>query len=268
MRNEPLVSVIMGVFNCEGTLPEAVACLTGQTYKNWELIMCDDASTDATYKVAEELAKTDARIRVIRNEKNLTLAPTLNRCLREAKGVYIARMDGDDLCAEDRLKKEVAFLEEHPQYALVSCQMSLFDREGTYRTVSHMEEPAGRDLLYRSQFCHAGCLIRKDVMLALGGYSEDRTSQRVEDYDLWVRLYSAGYRGFNLQETLYFMRDDRNAVQRRSLKNRIHEAGVKYRVCRAFALPIWCYGFIVIPVMKWFVPPVLYRVAHRRKDSE
>lgn len=267
MSENPLVSIVMGIYNCEYTLCAAVNCIVEQTYKNWELIICDDASTDNTYAVAFELAKKDPRITLICNEKNLTLAPTLNRCISLAKGEYIARMDGDDLCAIDRLEKEITFLEQNKKCAFVSCQMELFDDCGNYRTISHKEKPCGQDLIFRSQFCHAGCVMRKGMITELGGYSTEKKNERIEDYDLWVRAYASGYYGFNIQETLYYTRDDRNALRRRSLQNRINEARLKYRICREFKLPILRYILIIVPIIKWIMPLHLYTIFHKRKDT-
>ena len=126
----PTISVVMGIYNCAKTLEVAVDCIINQTYTDWELIMCDDCSTDDTYTVAESLAKKDSRIILLKNEKNLTLAPTLNKCIAHAKGKYIARMDGDDLCALNRFEKEIAVLDSRPEIALVSCNMDLFDENG------------------------------------------------------------------------------------------------------------------------------------------
>lgn len=267
MENKPLVSIIMGVYNCESTLQEAVNCLFRQTYTNWELIICDDASTDSTYSIALNLKESDIRIQLIKNENNLTLAPTLNRCISIAKGVYIARMDGDDLCENDRLEKEIAFLEHNPQYAMVSCQMNLFDKGGIYRTISHKSEPSAKDLVFRSQFCHAGCVIRKDVLETLEGYNIDKKTQRVEDYDLWLRMYALGYKGYNLQEPLYLMRDDRNAMYRRNFRNRVNESAVKWRVCKTFQLPVIYYMYAMVPILKLIVPTPIYKFAHKRKGA-
>ena len=109
METRPLISVLMGVYNCADTLEEAVQCMIDQSYTNWELIMCDDCSTDNTLQVALSLASKDSRIRVLRNEENQTLAPTLNKCLDVAQGEYIARMDGDDICPPERFEKELDF---------------------------------------------------------------------------------------------------------------------------------------------------------------
>lgn len=264
MSKTPLISVLMGIYNCEDTLEEAVQCIINQTYSNWELIMCDDCSTDNTLKIAKKLAEIDHRIQVIENKKNLTLAPTLNRCLSIAKGEYIARMDGDDLCSLDRFEKELSFLEEHQQYVLVSCNMDLFDKEGVYKTIFYLPKPSKKDFVETSPFCHAGCMMRVDVLRKLGGYSESLNRQRVEDYDLWVRMYAAGFLGYNLSESLYAMRDDRNALHRRTFQNRLNEAKVKAEVCKMFNLPAKYYKWIAIPILKWLIPPNIYKIIHKR----
>ena len=114
----------MGIYNCAGTLPQAVAAIQNQTYSNWELILCDDGSTDNTYGVAQHLAETDSRIILLRNAHNLGLNQTLNNCLAAATGSYIARMDGDDDCLPDRFEKQVALLETHPEFQITSSQRS------------------------------------------------------------------------------------------------------------------------------------------------
>ena len=260
------ISVLIGIYNCADTLEEAVQSILNQTYPNWQMIMCDDCSTDDTYAVAERIAKQwPDKFILIRNEKNRKLQYTLNHCLRYADGEYIARMDGDDTCSPDRFEKEITFLNAHPEFTLVSCQMSLFDKNGEFRVIIHKSEPIPRDLLSRSQFCHAGCMMRTSVMKELGGYSESKNCERVEDYDLWVRLYAAGYRGYNIQEVLYQMRDDRNATKRRTLRNRLNESSVKLRAGRAFHMPLlgWIYG--MIPLVKLLIPTSVYKVLHRTK---
>lgn len=265
MENKPLVSVIMGIYNCSDTLEEAVQCIIDQTYTNWELIMCDDCSKDNTYDIALKLAEKDNRIIVLRNEKNLTLAPTLNKCAREAKGKYLARMDGDDICELDRFQKEIDILDNHSEYAVVSCQMNLFDSEGVYRVISHPDVPTAYDLIKRSQFCHAGCMMRKDVFDTVGGYSESMEYKRVEDYDLWTRMYKTGYVGFNIQEPLYSMRDDRNAASRRTFENRRNEIRVKLNIMKWFKLPITHYIYVLIPAIKAVMPSFVYKKMHQKK---
>ena len=88
------ISVLMGIYNCASTLEEAVSCIQAQSYTDWELIMCDDGSADNTLAAAQQLAAQDTRIKVLCNDHNMGRAATLNRCLGEAKGKYVARMDG------------------------------------------------------------------------------------------------------------------------------------------------------------------------------
>lgn len=265
MDNTPLVSVLMAIYNCADTLEEAVNCIIKQTYENWELILYDDCSSDSTYKKALEIAKKDNRIRVYKNTKNLTLAPTLNNCLKKANGVYTARMDGDDICALDRFEKEVNFLNNHPEYAVVSCKMNLFDNDGIYREINYLPEPQAKDFIYASQICHAGCMMRKDVLQKLGGYDTSEEVVRIEDYDLWIRLYKAGYKAYNIQEFLYSMRDDRNANKRRKFRFRINEFRLKRKLKKDINLPFIYNIQVVKPIVIGLCPAFVFKRLHRNK---
>lgn len=263
--NVPKVSVLMGIYNNEKTLNEAVDCIINQTYTNWELILCDDGSKDRTYEVAQALCTMDNRIKLIRNKHNMGLAATLNHCLKYAQGEYIARMDGDDLCALNRFEKEIDFLNSHKEYALVSSGMNFFDENGIYGNLIYMEEPEVKDFVRGSQFCHASCMIKKDVLLQLGGYDISKKSERIEDYDLWIRLYRAGYKGYNISEVLYSMRDDRNAFHRRKMKYRINESRLMMSLCNNYKLPIKCKCYTLKPILLGMMPQYIYVILHRNK---
>lgn len=260
------ISVLMGIYNCENTLAEAIDCILAQTYTNWELILCDDGSKDNTVVVAESyVSKCKDKIILLKNEKNMGLNYTLNKCLEKASGEYIARMDGDDVCNPTRFEKELDFLEKNPEYALVSCQMELYDKDGVFRVVEHKEQPLLKDFIKRSQFCHAGCMMRTKVMKDLGGYTVSDKFLRIEDYELWVRMYLAGYKGYNLQEVLYSMRDDRNAVKRRTFKNRLNESRVIKKVCKEGKFPFWMNIYALVPILKWLTPRFVYNILHKKK---
>ena len=112
MKN-PEISVIMGIYNCADTLSEAIESVLGQTMSEWELIMCDDGSSDATSEVAEfYIKKYPERMVLLKNKENRGLNYTLNRCLKMATGKYIARMDGDDICLPERFAVEYEILEK------------------------------------------------------------------------------------------------------------------------------------------------------------
>ena len=110
MEKKPLVSILMGIYNCADTLEEAIESIENQTYDNWELIMCDDGSKDNTYEIAKKYnEKNPEKFVLIKNEKNLGLNMTLNNCLKVAKGELIARMDGDDISLPERFGKMANF---------------------------------------------------------------------------------------------------------------------------------------------------------------
>lgn len=262
------VSVIMGIYNCAGTLAEAIDSLLAQTYTDWELILCDDGSSDDTWAVAEAYQfQYPEKIMLLKNEENLGLNKTLNKCLRAATGRYIARMDGDDISAPDRLEKEVNFLDAHPEFAIVSCPMIYFDEKGEWGKGSAVAYPEERDFIPGTPFCHAPCMVRAEAFRAVGGYSEDPRTLRAEDYHLWFQLYAAGYRGANLQEHLYKMRDDENAYRRRKFKYALHEAYVRWVGYRMLKLPLGSYLYVLRPVAVNLLPKCVYRYLHHKKQT-
>ena len=261
-----LVSVIMGIYNCQDTLHEAVQSILNQTLADWELILCDDGSKDDTLKIALEYQKQyPERITVLQNDRNLGLNSTLNRCLHEAKGKYIARMDGDDLCAPERLEEEYRYLEENPDYAIVSTDMAFFDETGTWGRISHPAFPTYRDFLTGSPFCHAPCMVRKEAYDAVGGYSVDKKLLRVEDYHLWIKMYAKGFKGHNINKALYQMRDDRNAYSRRKFRYRLNEAYVKAYAVKELHLPAYGYIYALRPIAVGLLPHSLYDTLHKRR---
>ena len=225
----PKVSILMGIYNCAPTLREAVDSILSQTFTDWELILCEDGSKDETYAIAREYRRQyPDRIVLLRNEKNMGLNHTLNRCLQAASGEYCARMDGDDISLPER-----------------------FDEQGEWGRNQMIECPQKEDFIHHSPVhCHAPCMIRREAYLAVGGYTEDLRMLRFEDVNLWYKLYAAGYRGYNLSEPLYMMRDGREAAGRRSLRSRMNGVYVTYVGFRLFHYPWYMYRFVVLDFIK------------------
>ena len=259
----PKISVIMGVYNCAPYLQEALDSLYAQSFQDFKIILCDDGSKDETYAVAQFNAEVHSNIVLIRNEHNMGLNYTLNCCLDYADTEYCARMDGDDISLPTRFEKQIKFLETHPEYAIVSTPMIHFDENGEFmRGVVDEGEPGKEKFNYGSPFCHAPCMVRTEAYKAVGGYTVDPRLLRVEDYNLWVKLYAAGYRGYNLAEHLYAMRDDKNAISRRTLRARMNgiyahwvaykELHLSFMLFFKYALgnialglmPMWLYKFL------------------------
>lgn len=261
----PTVSVISGIYNCAETLPEAIESILAQTFTDWEWILCDDASGDNTYAVAKEYAdKYPDKFVLLKNEKNKGLNYTLNRCLEKAKGRYIARMDGDDLCSPERFEEEFRCLEENPDIAIVSTDMDCFDQTGIWGKISHPENPQPKDFLIRSPFCHAPCMVRKEAYMAVGGYSVEKRLLRVEDYHLWVKMYAAGFRGRNIHRSLYRVREDRDTYSRRRFRYRINEAYVRLLTVKKLKLPLYTAVYALRPIIVGLIPKKLYDFLHKR----
>ena len=261
------VSVLMGVYNCEKYLQQALDSLYAQTYRDFKIIMCDDGSADGTYEIAARNAASHDNIVLLRNDRNLGLNTTLNRCLEYADTELCARMDGDDISLPERFEKEVAFLDAHQQYAIVSAPMQYFDDGGVFRTGKGGGEPQPKDFPKGTPFCHAPCMVRTEAYKAVGGYSVSDKLLRVEDYHLWIKMYDKGYKGYMLDEPLYMMRDDRGAAHRRSLKARVNEARVKAMSIRAFGLPMWNYLYCIKPIILGMMPSSVYSSLRRVKNG-
>ena len=266
MKNErnPQISVIMGIYNCAETLPAAVESILRQTFADWELIMCDDGSADGTYSAAEMYKnKFPSKIVLLKNAGNKGLNYTLNRCLKAAKGRYIARMDGDDYCLPERFELELKVFRDEPDISIVSTDMGYFDDTGIWGRISHPEYPAARDFLAGTPFCHAPCLVKKEAYDRVGGYTENRKLLRVEDYHLWIKMYRAGFAGKNIHQQLYFMRDDREAYRRRKFKYRLNEVYVRAFAVRELKLPAIGYILSLRQMVVGLLPAKLYNYLHK-----
>jgi len=215
------ISVIMGVYNCEATLPAAIDSILAQTYHNWEFVICDDCSTDGTAAVLEAYkARHPDRFVLLRNETNQRLAASLNRCLKAATGELIARMDGDDISLPDRFEKQVRYLENHPEADLIGTAMRRFSDEGLADIVCAPPAPDRFSMRRGTPFCHATILTYRRVYEALGGYTVLPRTQRGQDVDLFFRFFHAGFAGANLSEALYLYREDAFAIGRRTFRTR------------------------------------------------
>ena len=258
------VTIISGIYNCADTLDEAVESILAQTYQDWKWVLCDDGSTDDTYRKAQTYAGQYDNIIVIRNDRNRGLNYTLNHCLQYADTEYVARMDGDDISLPDRLEKEVRFLDEHPEYAFVSTGMYYFDEKGIFMQRIPQEHPDPRDFPKCTPFCHAPCMVRKRAYDAVSGYTESEKLLRMEDYHLWIKMYTKGLKGYNIQEPLYKMRDDREALKRRNWKCRVNEARVKTIAVKELGLPFTSNIHALKPLLIAMMPEGLYKKLRNR----
>ena len=268
MKQNDKISILMGLYNAEKTIDESIKSIINQTYQNWELIICDDGSTDNGVDVVKEYLSKDNRIVLIRNNKNMGLNYTLNHCLKYATGEYIARMDADDVCSPMRFEKEIEVLKKESNIDFVSTGMTYFDDNGTWGRILMKEYPEKKDFLYGTPFCHAPCMIRSYAIKLVDGYTVSNKLLRVEDYHLWLKMYSNGFKGKNIQECLYSMRDDRNAFTRRKFKYRLNECYVKLLAIKKLKLPIYGYLYAIKPILVGLMPYKIYLLFHKKNLKE
>lgn len=256
----------MGIYNCAETLGEAIESIINQTYTNWELIMCDDGSSDNTYEIAQSYQKNlPQKIVLIKNDKNLGLNKTLNNCFQYATGDLIARQDGDDISEKTRFEEEINFLIHHPQYKIVSTAMSFFDDDGIWGEQKNVNKtPMAEDLVKGSPINHAPVMMWKECMDEVLGYSEDKKFMRVEDVNLWFKLYEKGYRCFNIERPLYRMRNDKNAFARRKYKYRINSTRARLLGGKALGVGWNVRLYAFMPMIIGLVPRVVREFIRKR----
>jgi glycosyltransferase EpsE len=173
-------------------------------------------------------------------------------------------MDGDDISLPTRFEKQVKFLDEHPEYAVVSAPMIYFDENGEFRHGKGKGEIVAHYFVHGSPICHAPCMARTEVFRLVGGYSVDDWLLRAEDYHLWFKIFAAGHKLFMIDECLYMMRDDRSAAIRRNWRTRRNEMYVKHIGYRMIGLPLYYQVYAIVPIIKYFTPRFIYDYFHRK----
>ena len=263
------VSVVMGIYNCEKTLKESMDSLLNQTYDSFEIIICEDGSKDNTLQIAKDyVQKYPKKIRLIQNETNRGLAYSLNKCIEVSTGEYIARMDADDIAYKDRLEKQMNYLETHPDCALVGSQAFLFNEEGIWGVRKTKRDPLKKDFLFGSQFIHPTIIIKKEILNQVGNYTVSKATLRAEDYDLFMRLYAAGFVGHNLEEILLNYREDTTTFKRRAYKYRLDEAKVRYEGFKKMKLMTIGFPYVLKPLIVGLIPQkVLTHLRHQDLES-
>lgn len=208
MSENPLVSIVLPVFNAAPYLEESLNSIICQTYKNLEIIVIDDGSTDESQDIIRRYQ--DNRIRLYIHEDNQGLISTLNEGIERAQGKYIARMDADDVALSRRIEKQVAFLENNPEVGILGTRKQLIGIKQTTVNYPIHDEEIRWELLYRCSISHPTVIIRKELFKD-STLRFDKEYFHAEDYDLWTRLLRIT-KAANLPEVL--------------LKYRIHDASV------------------------------------------
>ena len=202
MTTTPQVSVLLTTYNDGRFVREALESILNQTFRDFELLVVDDASTDDTIAIVSQYK--DARIQIIRNKENIGLAKSLNAALPYCRAPLVARQDGDDVSLPQRFEKQMQYMEEHPEVALLGTQDIWIDENGNEIPSDRPNgfptehEEIVKILRERNCFNHSSVTFRKDIVERLGGY---RPFPGCQDYDLWARV-AVNHKAANLSERL------------------------------------------------------------------
>ncbi len=202
----------MPCYNVADTVDEAICSLLKQARQDFEIVAVDDGSTDATGQHLADWAKNDPRITVL-SLPHGGIIEALNSGINSCKTQFIARMDADDRAHPERLEKQVAFLEAHPNVAVVGCLVEGFPVEDVgegfrlylewlNRLVT--SEAIAREFFVESPLVHPSVIIRRPWLERVGGYQDHGWP---EDYDLWLRMHMAGARFAKVPEVLLYWRE-------------------------------------------------------------
>ncbi|MDB5282007.1 MAG: glycosyl transferase family 2 [Bacteroidota bacterium] len=206
--SQPAITVLMPVYNAQLHLKEAIESILNQTFTDFEFLIINDGSTDNSEQIIKSYS--DPRINYVKNEANIKLIATLNNGFAIAKGQYIARMDADDISLPERLAKQFAFMESHPEVSLAG---TWFESIGEINAPGKYESDINLirlKMLYQTQFCHPSVIIRKEAIKSIP-VPFDPAFIHAEDYELFSQLTYHGITT-NIPEVL--------------IKYRVHAANV------------------------------------------
>jgi glycosyltransferase involved in cell wall biosynthesis len=223
MISKPLITVLLPIYNCEKYIFDAINSVLQQTYSIFELLIIDDCSTDNTLKIAESFQ--DARINIIKKEKNSGYTNSLNLGIKFAKGKYIARMDGDDVSLPERFEKQVAFLEKNADTIVCGCWYQILGTEQIIKKPTQHEK-IKLEMLRESAIGHPTAMLRNSI-LQENKILYDTNFEPAEDYNLWVRLLAFG-KFANIDEVLFLYRNHDSQISETS-KNRQRKLGTESR---------------------------------------
>ncbi|EJU9537387.1 glycosyltransferase family 2 protein [Vibrio alginolyticus] len=198
-----LVSVIMPTYNSTGTVVESIQSVLSQTYKNWELIIVDDRSTDNTWQVIQTYADKYDNIRVYQNKENLGAGASRNFAIKKARGRFIAFLDSDDLWTEDKLAEQIPFMLEN-NYPLTYTHYSRFTSEEELSVVTAPEYTTYKKLMYSNVI---GCLTAVYDTQALGKRYMPLIRKR-QDMGLWLDILKDTPKAYCLPKPLAKYRMD------------------------------------------------------------
>ncbi len=257
-----LITVLMSVYNDSLYLKEAIESILNQTYSDFEFLIFDDASTDASPQILRHYAEQDSRIKLITNSINQGLGYNLAAGVKLAQSPWIARMDADDLALPDRLQLQLDYVQANPETAILGGYAVDVDSQGAFisqrRVPLHHQQI--RNLIWTNPFIHGTVLLNKAAILKVGSYSPALAKR--QDYELWFRCAQASLQFANLPQPLIKYRFTDDTLQRNDLKVALVHLRVGWLGCwKVKAAPIAYLG-VTKQLVIVLLPPSLRLVVY------
>lgn len=233
MSNNPLVSVVMPVYNSQAYVATAIESILSQTFTNFEFIIIDDCSGDESITIINRF--TDSRIILLKNEINLKTTKTLNRGIQAANGKYIVRMDSDDWSFPDRIEKQVSFMESNPDVVECGGKIIVCDKQLNQinvRSYPLTDSQIRSKIFYYNPFAHPATIWRKDAIIKAGYY--DEKIPLTQDYDLTFRVGKLGKLA-NLEDALIKLRThEKSSSQAKSRQQELITLQIRYKAATQY----------------------------------
>lgn len=265
----PYISVLMGVYYKSQNLSllmRSVESILNQSVSDFELLICDDGSSEEAKKLLETYAERDSRVKLLRPGNVYRLPCKLNICLKEASGQFIARMDDDDYSHPERFEKQIEALIYQSDLAFVGCNVNLCRNKEIFAQRILPEYPVVSDFYMTQPYIHPALMFRKAAIALVNGYCEDMYCDLCEDYDLLLRLYAHGFHGMNIQDVLldYSVSTGKKT---RKIRHRINESEVRWkRFCELKIMPE-AFPFVIKPIATGLIPEPLLKEIKRRRGT-
>lgn len=257
MSDKPRVTVLMGVYNGLPHLERAMQSILAQTFEDWEFLIIDDASTDGSGDLIQRYAERDARVVYQRNPTNRGLGAVLCAGVEMAKGEFVARMDADDISVPERLARQLAFFDEHPDIDIVgSCAVDVTE-EGV--PVRERRVPQRHDrivqLIWSCPIIHPTVMFRRESILRVGSYAPGL--RRRQDYDLWFRCARGGLKFANIQQPLVHYLYSEQTLRRNNLRSAWQQVKMGIKGCRMINASALAYIATSLPLLEAMTPGFL-----------
>jgi len=255
----PTVSIVMPAYNEEKYIVRAVDSILKQTYKDFEFIIVNDCSTDATEAMVRSI--NDDRIILVSNDINLGVAGSLNKGIAMSRGKYIARMDADDYASCDRLMRQYEFMESNPSVGLAGSWCYLV-RGGDEATAEEIRMPVGHNEIVEylkkdNPFIHSSILMRRHVFDECGPY---KLEKGMEDYDLFIKI-AEKYKTHILPHFLVTRNEDNNIETKKTYDGlnlyKMYKMRLKYQL-----IAIKKFGFTCM--CPWYLTRTMLRIVQHR----